>query len=105
MQFHVVERPETHSTGPMTWAAYEKALQTCHSATIKDDLCGENTWMDHHIGLAIHGDNTVQVDAAVLKTVALDLGLAFHVTPSHGGGVAVYGIAGNGLSITFQVPA
>ena len=32
------------------------------------------------------------------------LALPFHVTPSQGGGVAVYAIAGNGLSITFQVP-
>lgn len=104
MQLHVVQRPSNDTTGALSWADFESALQTCHKATIKDDLCGENTWMDHHMGFGIHGNNTVATDAQKLKQLSTKLGLPFHVTPSNGGGVAVYAIAGNGLSITFQVP-
>ena len=50
MQLHVVQRPANATTGTLSWANFELALQTCHNATIKDDLCGENTWMDNHMG-------------------------------------------------------
>jgi len=103
MQFHVVERPANGSTGPMSWADLEVAINTCHRASIKDDACGEDIWMDHHAGLAIHGSNKVHTDAETLKKLTTKLGLPFHVTPSPQGSPAVYGIAGNGLSITFQV--
>merc|ERR1712167_494207 len=112
MQFHVVERPANGTTGSMTWADFEAALQKCHKATIKDDLCGENTWMDHHMGLSIRKSSLpVPTDAETLKKLTSDLGLQYHITPppSRSGGwggnnTAVYVVAGNGLSITFQVP-
>ena len=88
----------------MSWADFEAALQKCHKASIRDDMCGENAWMDLHMGLAIHGFQNVTTDAQKLKTLATDLKLPFHVTPSRTGSLAVYGIAGNGLSIAFQVP-
>ena len=47
--------------------------------------------------------NEVQTDAAKLKALATKLGLPFHATPSPSGSLAVYVIAGNGLSIAFQV--
>lgn len=103
MQFHVVQQPANASTGSMSWEDFEVALTKCHKASIQDDLCGENPWMDHHMGFGIHGDNAVHTDAQKLKELATKLSLPFHVTPSNGGGVAVYVIGGNGLSITFQV--
>ena len=111
LQFHVVQRTEqkTNAKFTSTWASFESVLTKCHRDTIVDDICGENPWMDHHMGFAVHGSNEVTTDAAKLKALATKLNLPFHVTPSwHGGGsgqsYAVYVIGGNGLGFAFQVP-
>ena len=103
LQFHVVQRAEEEEEEGGSWAEFEQTLQKCHAATIVDDMCGINTWMDHHIGFAIHGTNEVQTDAASLKALSQKLGLQFHVTAKNQGGIAVYLIAANGLSMAFQV--
>merc|ERR1712224_369150 len=91
MQFHVVQRPVENSA--LTWSDYEAAVMECHKASIKDDLCGENPWMDNHIGFACHGDCLKTLDAGTLQKLAADLDLPFHVTSNPRGSFAVYAMA------------
>jgi len=103
MQMHVVQRPSDGSS--FTWADYEATLMKCHKATIKDDLCGENVFMDNHYGFAQHsGSGSRTLDAGVVKKLSTEMGLPFHATASPwGGNLAIYAFAGNGLSFAFQI--
>jgi hypothetical protein len=101
MQFHVVQRADDGSA--FTWKDYEAAVMKCHKATIKDDLCGENAFMDNHVGFAQSGTSTKTLDAGIVKKLSTDLGLPFHATPSPRGPLAIYAMAGNGLTLTLQI--
>jgi len=101
MQFHVVQRADDGSS--FTWADYEAAVMKCHKGSIKDDLCGENPFMDNHVGFSQHGTSSKKLDAGIVKKLSTDLGLPFHATPSPRGTLAIYAMAGNGLSMTFQI--
>jgi len=103
MQFHIVERPASQDS--LSWVEFEEAAMSCHRATIQDCACGENTMMDHHAGLGVHGNNAKLVDAGILEDLAKSLDLPFHVTLNPQGNPAVYAMAGNGLSIAMQVSA
>lgn len=102
MQMHVVQRADDGSS--FTWADYEATLMKCHKATIKDDLCGENVFMDNHYGFAQHtGSGSRTLDAGIVKKLSTEMGLPFHATPSPMGTLAIYAFAGNGLSFAFQI--
>merc|ERR1712066_151322 len=59
--------------------------------------------MDNHIGFAQHGTSDRALDAGIVKKSATALGLPFRATPSPMGTLAIYAMAGNGLSIAFQI--
>ena len=91
VQMHVVQRSEPqsqshthHAKYTASWKSFESVMMKCHQATIVDDLCGENPWMDHHMGFAVHEQGQVSLDAAKLKALATKLNLPFHVTPKGG---------------------
>jgi hypothetical protein len=98
MQFHLVESPANSTTGSLTIADWEDAMLACHEATLKDDVCGFDQWLDNHIGISAHQSNPGNWDVGKMVDVLRAMKLRFH-TLDNNGNHAVYLSAPNGLTV------
>eukprot|EP00937_MAST-01D_sp_MAST-1D-sp2_P004580 g4580.t1 len=122
MQFHLVQRPASNTTGSFAIADFEEAMLSAHEATMTSDVCGFDQWVDNHIGISARGggggggdDDEASPAAAAgagagaavtpgnwtigrFQTVLEQLGLRYHVLVGYTGTVHnVYASAPNGL--------
>lgn len=100
LQFQLVQRPASNTSGNLTIAQFEQAMLQCHEAALVDDVCGFDQWLDNHMGMSPHKSNfTISSLTKILQA----LGLKYHVNEAAGGQFhAIYLSAPNGLAISID---
>merc|ERR1712066_1169822 len=94
VQVHLVQRPASNTTGSFAVADFERVQNSCHDDAVKSDVCGWDTWMDNHFIV-----NNPPVTAMELVSNFTALGYKYHAMQNAGGGLSLYAISLNGISI------
>ena len=104
MQFQLVQRRPTNTTGTMSIENFEATMLSAHRSAMTSDVCGFDQWADNHFGVTAHplGADRGNWTIGSLQRALVGLDLPYHVSESLDPGTAqrsraVYFSAPNGL--------